>query len=73
MKIKSRDVYSFRDLIRLLNSYKSGEISYENVCQQIESLLFPYSDLLEEILLYFNQKKVIKNNNFRSTLLTKNH
>jgi hypothetical protein len=73
MKIKSRDVYSFRDLIRLLNSYKSGEISYENVCQQIESLLCPYSDLLEEILLYFNQKKVIKNNNFRSTQLTKNH
>jgi len=72
MKIKSRDVYSFRDLIRLLNSYKSGEISYENVCQQIESLLCPYSDLLEEILLYFNQKKVIKNNNFRSTQLTKN-
>lgn len=66
MKIKSRDVYSFRDLVRLLNSYKMGELSYENVCQQIESLLCPYSDLLEEILLYFNQKKVIKYNYFRS-------
>jgi hypothetical protein len=58
LKIKNRDDYVFKEVMKALLSLKNGEITLEKLTVRFEELLAKYPDLLEEAYLYTDPKKV---------------
>ena len=71
-KLKNKDEGCFKEVIKLILQYKNEEINIETLTSKIEECLSKYPELLEEIFLFIDSKK-INTLNYRKNLLNKNN
>ena len=71
-KLKVKDEGCYKEVIKLIIQYKNEEINTEALTSKIEEILGKYPELLEEVLLFIDSKK-INTLNFRKNILNKNN
>ena len=71
-KLKNKDEGCYKEVIKLLLQFKNEEITVEALTSKIEEVLNKYPELLEEILLFIDAKK-INTLNYRKNLVNKNN
>ena len=71
-KLKNKDEGCYKEVIKLLLQFKNEEITVEALTNKIEEVLNKYPELLEEILLFIDAKK-INTLNYRKNLVNKNN
>ena len=71
-KLKDRDEDCYKEVIKLLIQLKKEEITVEVLTNKIEEILNQYPELLEEILLFIDSKR-INTLNYRKNLINKNN
>ena len=71
-KLKNKDEGCYKEVIKLIVQLKNEEISIETLTNKIEEVLNKYPELLEEVLLFIDPKK-INTLNYRKNLLNKNN
>jgi len=71
-KLKNKDEGCYKEFIKLILQYDKEEINVETLTSKTEELLKKYPELLEEILLFIDSKK-INSLNFRKNILNKNN
>ena len=70
-KIKNRDENCYKEFIKLVLQYKDEEISIDALTNKTEELLNKYPDLLEEAMLFIDNKK-LNTINYRKNIINKN-
>ena len=70
-KIKNRDENCYKEFIKLVLQYKDEEISIDVLTNKTEELLNKYPDLLEEAMLFIDNKK-LNTINYRKNIINKN-
>ena len=63
-KLRNKDEGAFKEIIKIILSYKNKEINFENVISKFEEILCYFPDLLEEAYLFIDYKKLLNKKNF---------
>ena len=63
-KLRNKDEGAFKEIIKIILSYKNKEINFENVITKFEEILCYFPDLLEEAYLFIDYKKLLNKKNF---------
>ena len=71
-KLKNKDEGCFKEVFNLFLQLKDEEINVETLTSKVEEILGKYPELLEEILLFIDSKK-INTLNYRKNLINKNN
>ena len=69
-KLKNRDEYIYKEFIKLIIEYRDDNINIETLTNKAENLLNKYPELLEEAMLFIDQKK-LNTINFRKNINNK--
>jgi hypothetical protein len=59
LKLKNKDSLIFRECMKCILQYKSNNINQHQLITKLEELTIIFPDIQEEILLFFDQRKVI--------------
>ena len=71
-KLKNKDEGCFKEVFNLFLQLKDEEINVETLTSKVEEILGKYPELLEEILLFIDSKK-INTLNYRKNIINKNN
>ena len=71
-KLKDKDEGTYKEFIKLIIQYRDENINLEILTNKVEELLGKYPELLEEAMLFIDNKK-LNNMNFRKNIINKNN
>ena len=71
-KLKDKDEGAYKEFIKLIIQYRDENINLEILTNKVEELLGKYPELLEEAMLFIDNKK-LNNMNFRKNIINKNN